>query len=100
MKIIDMLPQLDAAALATVHANALRLVSGGTDKQKAEAGAALPLIEAERAKRVGEAGPKTVRAKPKPKPKLAAKAKRRTVQTETEEEAEAEADLDEVEELR
>lgn len=99
MKIINMLPQLDAAALATVHANAVRLAADGTDKQRAEAGAVLPLIEAEQAKRVGEAGPKTVKARSKTKP--APKSKRRALPTEDEEQAEAEAEAeDEVEELR
>lgn len=51
MKIVEMLPELDAAALATVHANALRLSSTGSDKQRAQADAVLPLIEAEQAKR-------------------------------------------------
>lgn len=72
MKILEMLPQLDADALATVHANATRLVDQGSPKQKAEATDVLPLIEAEQARRVAEGQP----AKPKAKAKAApAKAK-------------------------
>jgi hypothetical protein len=69
MKILEMLPQLDADALATVHANATRLADQGSPKQKAQAGDVLPLIEAEQARRVAEGQPKT---KPKPKPKAKA----------------------------
>ena len=71
MKILEMLPQLDADALATVHANALRLADQGSPKQKAEASDVLPMIEAEQARRVAEGQPKP-KAKPKPKPKAVA----------------------------
>lgn len=64
MKILDMLPHLDADALATVHINATRLVSGGSKKQQEQALTALPLIEAEQARRA-ELGPVKKVAKPK-----------------------------------
>ena len=84
MKIAEMLPRLDAAALATVHANALRLTSAGTDKRHDEAVAALPLIEAEQARRASEGEPKTMRAKPKtpPRPPRRSKARRTLVREE------------------
>jgi len=72
MKILEMLPQLDADALATVHANALRLADQGSPKQKADASGVLPMIEAEQARRVAEGQPK---AKARPKPKAAAPVK-------------------------
>lgn len=75
MKILDMLPQLDRAALATMHANATRLTQTGTPKQRQQATDALPLIEAEQAKRADEEPAKPVRKiAPKPaqkKPKAA-----------------------------
>lgn len=58
MKIIDMLPELDADALKTVHINAMRLVSTGSKTQKEQAQTALPLIEAEQARRAEMAPPK------------------------------------------
>jgi hypothetical protein len=59
MKIVDMLPQLDAEALATVRANAIRLSQRGTAKQQSQANEALPHIEAEQARRAEAAPPKT-----------------------------------------
>ncbi|WP_181708160.1 hypothetical protein [Chthonobacter rhizosphaerae] len=69
MKILEMLPDLDSDALATMRINAIRLVEHGTVKQKQQATEALPLIEAEQGRRA-EAGP----AKPKPRAKAADKA--------------------------
>jgi hypothetical protein len=60
LQILAKLPQLDDAALAVLQENAERLLRVGTKTQQANATAALPAIEAERAAR-REA--KAVRAK-------------------------------------
>jgi len=71
MKIEEMLPRLDADAIATVRVNALRLISTGTSKQKDQANAALALIDTEMARRETEQ-PTTKPAKAKRARKAAA----------------------------
>lgn len=85
MAIADMIPGLEAKALATLRENALRLQQTGTPRQRAEAEALMPAIDAElaerkakapamtRARLVGKAVPKTV-AKTSAKPRKASKA--------------------------
>ncbi|BBE71353.1 hypothetical protein [Oharaeibacter diazotrophicus] len=63
MKIAEMLPGLDAEALATVRVNAVRLITRGTPKQKEQANAALDLIDREVARREAEAPPAAPKAK-------------------------------------
>lgn len=63
MKVLEMMPQLEPGALATLHANAVRLSQTGSDKQREAASEALPLIEAEQARRAAEAPPKPKRTK-------------------------------------
>lgn len=63
MKIDEMLPGLDADGLKTMRANALRLSEHGNPKQKAAAQSALPLIDAETARRA-ELAPAPVRKTP------------------------------------
>jgi hypothetical protein len=58
MNIIEMLPGLDAEALATVRVNAVRLSTNGTPKQKEQALAALGLIAEEESRREAEQPPK------------------------------------------
>ena len=74
MKVLEMMPQLDLGALATLHANALRLTEHGSAKQKEQASEALPLIEAEQARRAAEAPPKA-KARKAAAPKKPAKSK-------------------------
>lgn len=57
MTITDMLPGLDTAALSTVRENAVRLIGGNNPKRKAQAEAALELIDAEIARRQAELPP-------------------------------------------
>ncbi len=78
MKIIEMLPGLDDKALATVHANAVRLAEHGTKKQQQDANTALVPIEAEQARREA-AKPQPIRPAPRArKPKAAAEPGART----------------------
>jgi hypothetical protein len=62
----ERVPLLDDKALATLHANALRLKDAGNARQRASAGDLLPVIESElalrREKKRAEAPPKPVRA--------------------------------------
>lgn len=86
MAIADMIPSLEAKALATLRDNALRLQQTGTPRQRAEAEALMPAIDAEladrkakapppaRARLVGKAGPKAP-VKPRKPSKAKVKAK-------------------------
>jgi hypothetical protein len=71
MKIIEMLPTLDAKALETVLANAIRLSTTGTPKQRDQARDALPLIEAERTRRADLVPAPTTPAKASRRKKVA-----------------------------
>ena len=51
MSMLEKLPELEAAALANLHANAVRLEQAGTPAQRASARKLLPSIEAELATR-------------------------------------------------
>jgi hypothetical protein len=88
MAIADMIPGLEPKALATLRDNALRLQQTGTPRQRAEAEALMPAIDAElaerkakapptaRARLVAKAGPKAPAKPRKPaKPRAKAKAK-------------------------
>lgn len=55
MAIADMIPGLEPKALATLRDNALRLQQTGTPRQKAEAEALMPAIDAELAERKAKA---------------------------------------------
>ena len=67
----ERVPQLDDKALATLHANAVRLKDSGNARQRASAEDLLPVIEGElatrREKKRAEAPPKPVRAAKKKK---------------------------------
>lgn len=51
MRIAEMIPTLDNAALGNLRENALRLQAGGAGPKRHEAEALLPLIDAELAQR-------------------------------------------------
>jgi hypothetical protein len=97
MKLTDMLPQLDADALATVRINALRLVEHGNPKQKREASEALPLIEAEQTRRADAAPPKVAKSRAKAKKPTAKAAKDAEKELEVPEAVEADSDHEAVE---
>jgi hypothetical protein len=58
MAIADMIPGMDAASLANLRANALRLKASNDGRQQEQASALLPLIEAELAAREALKPPK------------------------------------------
>ncbi|HTK34001.1 MAG TPA: hypothetical protein VL358_01785 [Caulobacteraceae bacterium] len=58
MAIADMIPDMDAASLANLRANALRLKASNDGRQQEQASALLPLIEAELAAREALKPPK------------------------------------------
>ncbi len=82
MAIQDMIPSLSDQELANLQANARRLGDTGSPRQKADAAALIPLIEAELAERVAR---KPVKAKKAP-------AKRKTAAALAAEAAEAEGE--------
>jgi hypothetical protein len=51
----DRVPGMTDEALGTLHANALRLVQSGTERQRASADALMPAIESELAERHAKA---------------------------------------------
>ncbi len=51
----DRVPGMTDDALSTLHANAVRLVQSGTERQRASAGALMPAIESELAERRAKA---------------------------------------------
>lgn len=72
MAIADMIPGMEPKALATLRDNALRLQQTGTPRQRADAEALMPVIEAEMAERKAKA-PVAARARLVAKTGLAAK---------------------------
>jgi len=67
----DRVPGMSDEALATLHINALKLVTGGNDRQRASASALMPVIESELALREATA----LANKPVRKPRAPAKKK-------------------------
>ena len=74
MAIADMIPGMESKALATLRDNALRLQQTGTPRQRADAEALMPVIEAEMAERKARA-PAPARARLIAKAGVGAKAR-------------------------
>lgn len=94
MAIADMIPTLDDAALASLHANAQRLSQAAPSPKTDEAAALLPLLETELAAREALKPPKATKTRVS-----RAKAAQAAAEAEAEEAEEEDEELEEVEAL-